>query len=110
MNALHTSLDNSGLTVNVNSTTGGHGVGTPHYNGKALDINQVNGVKVQFLTDNGLMTDVVILQRYLMMQPGVIKVFGPVYNYVKHNGNWVQANSHVSLRQSHSNHIHVEVE
>jgi RHS repeat-associated core domain len=110
VNALHTSLDNSGLTVNVNSTTGGHGVGTPHYNGKAIDINQVGGVKVQFLTDNGLMRDVLILQRNLMMQPGVIKVFGPVYNYVKHNGNWIQANSHVSLRQSHSNHIHVQVE
>lgn len=110
VNALHTSLDESGLSVNVNSTTGGHGVGTPHYNGKALDINQIGGVRVQFLSDNGLMRDVVVLQRNLMMQPGVIKVFGPVYNYVKVDGSWIQARSHVSLQQSHSNHIHVQVE
>lgn len=65
---------------------------------------------MSFLAEKGLTTDIVILQKSLMAQPGVTAVFGSVYNMVKSGDNWIQAASHVELQKQHMNHIHVQVQ
>ena len=100
--AIEDSVVVTGLNVNINSTTGGHSSG-PHVEGRAADINRINGLRV----DNPLNVDNVrTLQEALINHSNTNQVLGPVLNVNK----WHNApQPSPSLINHHRDHIHINV-
>ena len=100
--AIEDSVVGTGLNVNINSTTGGHSSGS-HVQGRAADINRINGLRV----DNPLNVDNVrTLQEALINHSNTNQVLGPVLNVNK----WHNApQPSPSLINNHRNHIHINV-
>lgn len=69
---------NSGVqSVNINSTTGGkHAATSNHYRGKAVDINRVNGLRVDNPANRSAVTDV---QNSFKSESNIRENFGPAF-------------------------------
>jgi hypothetical protein len=48
-NVIEGAVTETGYSININSTTGGHGPRDPHTEGRAVDINRINGIRVSDL-------------------------------------------------------------
>gem|GEM_PF-5995887 len=100
--AIEDAAVDTGFDVNVNSTTGGHASG-PHVQGRAADINRINGLRVDDPANAG---DVRLFQQSLIQHQNTNQVLGPILNVNK----WYNAPPpSQSLINSHSDHIHVNV-
>ena len=110
---LEDSSNNTGLSFNINSSTGGHKSGTPHFEGNAVDVNMVNSSKLY--SDNSRSAfsrnATIELQVEFMSFPQVIKVYGPYGAYQRINNQWYQLPRQrwSKLYVQHRNHIHVQV-
>jgi hypothetical protein len=115
--AIETAVEDTGFDINVNSTTGGqHQTGGPHYDGRAADINRVNGRSV---ADPANRDAVRQLQESLASQPGVNQILGPALSGAVVNGQIQQYDlsrmqgaerlRFQRLIDAHRDHIHVGV-
>jgi RHS repeat-associated protein len=89
----------TGLSININSTTGGHSSG-PHTEGRAVDINRIDGMRV----DNPQNIDNVMgLEQAIINHPNSNQVLGPALNVNK----WYNApQPSPTLIKQHTDHIH----
>ncbi|NNG04021.1 MAG: hypothetical protein HKM95_07960 [Inquilinus sp.] len=91
-----------GLNVNVNSTRRSNSA--PHSEGRAVDINRIDGMRVD---DPRNRANAERLQRELMSMPGVNQVLGPVYNVNVDPTGGVDPVTDQVLIEQHRNHVHV---
>lgn len=96
----------SGLgSMNINSTTGGHGkptqTGSRHNQARAVDINRINGRAVE----GGRAEDVAALQEALARQANVRENFGPAFQ-TKAMSPGGAVTPRPDQRAGHRNHIH----
>ena len=97
----------TGLNVNINSTTGGHPEENQHTKGEAFDINRINEQKV---VDPATRDDVNTLQQALRDQPGIFRNYGPTQQTKTHIRNGVRSDFPIpSQAKEHKNHIHGSV-
>ena len=94
----------TGLDININSTTGGHTAG-PHVQGRAADINQINGMRVD---DPANAANVQALQDALIQHGNANQVLGPARNANIVNGRPVPITNQ-TLINDHQDHIHGNV-
>lgn len=91
----------SGLSINLNSTTGGnHSPTSRHYTGQAVDINMVGGQPVSVTNPN-----VRVLQQSLQGQDNIRENFGPFINTKTLPSGQVKPMPGVA--NQHKTHIHV---
>ncbi|MDD3312931.1 hypothetical protein [Pseudodesulfovibrio sp.] len=96
----------SGLDLNINSTTGGDhgGSRSRHYQGKAIDINKINGIPV---SDPANEENVKKLQEIMREHKGMRECFGPhLQEQIKSNGR----EKIPSMARGHKDHIHFAVQ
>lgn len=95
-------VSSTGLDININSTVRGVG---PHADGRALDINRINGMRV----DDPLNVDNVrALQEAFIRHPNVNQVLGPVHNVDIVRGTSAPIANQI-LIDAHRNHLHINV-
>lgn len=93
-----------GLNVNINSTRRPNS--TPHREGRAIDINRINELRVD---DPANRADVERLQREFMTLPNVNQVLGPIYNVdIDASGRQTPVTKQRIINQ-HRNHLHINV-
>ena len=93
-------------SVNINSTTGGHaGTASRHNSGKAVDINRVNGLRVDSAAGAALANSI---QGVAAQQLNVRENFGPAYTVktVEPGSQPITINN-AALTRSHQNHVHL---
>lgn len=93
-------------SVNINSTTGGHaGTTSRHNSGKAVDINRINGQRVDSATGSAVAGN---LQGVAAQQSNIRENFGPAYTVktVSPGSQPVTINN-AALTRSHQNHVHL---
>lgn len=96
----------TGLRININSTTGGeHGRSdSRHYQGKAVDINEINGLPINH-PDNK--EDVKKLQEAMNKHKGMRECFGPhLQEQIKTKGREKRPDT----AGGHKGHIHFAVQ
>lgn len=93
-----------GLNVNVNSTRRANSV--PHREGRAVDINRINGLRVD---DPANRTIVERLQREFMSLPDVNQILGPVYNVDIDPAGGQTPVTEPGVIDQHRNHLHINV-
>lgn len=93
----------TGYDININSTTGGHTSG-PHVQGRAVDINRINGLRVD--DPNNLY--IKSLQEAFINHGNANQVLGPVYNVNIWNGSSTQIQNQ-RLINAHRDHLHINV-
>ncbi|MBY0512063.1 MAG: hypothetical protein K2P94_18145 [Rhodospirillaceae bacterium] len=101
---------------NINSSTGGlHGTGkpgsSPHYDGRAVDINVVGGLPI---TDPRVKQAADALVKHLQGNTEVDRLFGPYYNGIRGpNGDWQSLNPNFpeprKTIHDHRTHMHVGI-
>ena len=98
-------MTNTELDININSSTGGkHRKNSLHYDGKAVDINRVDGKRVD---DPDNFENVKALQEEFNKHPNIYGNYGPALNTRKNkNGKFV---ARPNLALSHKDHIHISV-
>jgi RHS repeat-associated protein len=103
-NMVEGAVINSGAqSVNVNSTSGGqHAPTSNHYLGKAVDINRVNGQRVDNPANRSAVTDV---QNAFSKEPNVRENFGPVFQEKTLTSGTTPV-SWTQVGEDHQNHIH----
>jgi len=93
-------------SVNINSTTGGHaGTTSRHNGGKAVDINRINGQRVDSAVGASAAAN---LQGAAAQQLNIRENFGPAYTEktVSSGSQPVRINN-AELTRSHQNHVHL---
>lgn len=93
-----------GFNVNVNSTRRPNSV--PHREGRAIDINRINGMRVD---DPGNRANVERLQREFMSLPNVNQVLGPVYNVNIDPSGRQDPVTEQWIIDDHRDHVHINV-
>ncbi len=94
----------TGFDINVNSTTG-HPTSSRHQQGRAADVNRINGVRA----DNPAnVTNVTILQDAMIVHGNANQVLGPVRNVNIWNGATTPI-TNKKLINDHRDHIHINV-
>lgn len=89
-------------SLNINSTTGGtHSKTSFHYYGMALDINKVNGKRID---DPSNAQSVRRVQQLLTKEPNIGECFGPFLN-IRKNGNEIIQKP--LMKEKHLNHLHI---
>ncbi len=90
------------LSININSTTGGtHSKTSFHYYGMAIDINLINGKKIDDPTNS---TNVKRAQQLLSLQADIGECFGPFINIRKKGTQIIQK---PQMKAKHLNHLHI---
>jgi len=90
------------LSVNINSTTGGtHSKTSFHYYGMAIDINLINGKKIDDPTNSA---NVKRVQQLLSLQADIGECFGPFINIRKKGTKITQK---PQMKAKHLNHLHI---
>lgn len=89
-------------SLNINSTTGGtHSKTSFHYYGMALDINQINGKRID---DPSNSQSVRRVQQLLTKEPNIGECFGPFINIRKNGKEVIQK---PLMKDKHLNHLHI---
>ena len=90
------------LSININSTTGGtHSKTSFHYYGMAIDINLINGKKIDDPTNSA---NVKKVQQLLSLQADIGECFGPFINIRKKGTKIIQK---PQMKAKHLNHLHI---
>ena len=93
-----------GLNVNVNSTRRSNS--SRHDQGRAVDINRINDMRVD---DPRNRANVERLQREFMSLPNVNQVLGPVYNFDIYPSGRTDPVTKQSVINNHRDHVHINV-
>ncbi len=104
VDAVEAAAQRVGLNVNINSTRRTNS--TPHGQGRAIDINRINGMRVD---DPQNQANVDRLQREFMSLPNVNQVLGPVHNVNIDAAGRQTPVRNQTLIDDHRNHIHINV-
>jgi len=105
-NALEAAAQDTGFDLNVNSTQRDNNRKSPHKDGRAADINRVNGRRV---SDPAAKDDVDRLAKSLAEQPGVSQVISPDYSVNIAPDGTKTPITDKGILNDHKNHIHVGV-
>lgn len=90
------------LRININSSTGGnHSIRSFHYHGMAVDINLIDGKRVDDISNQ---TNVRNFQSVLAQHPKIAECFGPFIN-IRKRGLLVEKKP--AMRLTHLNHLHI---
>jgi hypothetical protein len=93
-----------GLNVNINSSRRSNS--GPHSEGRAVDINRINDMRVD---DPANRANVERLQREFMTLPNVNQVLGPVYNVNIDPSGGQKPVTDQGIINQHRNHLHINV-
>ncbi|MBL1261267.1 MAG: hypothetical protein COB33_012120 [Thiotrichaceae bacterium] len=92
----------TGLSININSTTGGtHSKKSLHYYGMAIDINLINGKRID---DPSNESNVRRVQRLFSQEQDIGECFGPFIN-IRKNGSTITQKP--QMKSKHLNHLHI---
>lgn len=92
----------TGLSININSTTGGKHTRTSfHYFGMAVDINLINGKRIDDPTNA---SNVRRVQQLLSQEQDIGECFGPFINIRKKGSKVTQK---PQMKAKHFNHLHI---
>jgi hypothetical protein len=111
--AIEDVMSRFGHKININSTTGGgRKPPSPHLHGRGLDVNRIDGMRVD---DPAASKVVGEFQQEFFDNPNVTQVFGPVYNVeisgppgqrvIRHLDRTIERDRR--LIEGHTNHIHI---
>ncbi len=99
---IESAVSSTGLSININSTTGGaHSKRSFHYHGMAVDINRINGKRID---DKSNAADVLKFQQFLEKHSDIGECFGPSINIRKQGTNIVQK---PQMKKKHLDHLHI---
>ncbi|MEO5341655.1 MAG: hypothetical protein H7837_14270 [Magnetococcus sp. MYC-9] len=100
----------TGKNLNISSMAGGdHAKDSDHYQGKAVDINRIDGVHVQKRSKDGKTkadVDAKTVQDAFGAYGSVEKNYGPAYQKEYKKGKWEPAPKQGA---AHQNHIHISI-
>lgn len=101
-NLIETSVRSSGLKININSTTGGkHSSKSFHYYGMAVDINLIQGKRID---DKSNFIAVQKFQNIIAANPNTSECFGPAINIRKRG---LKIEQKPQALKAHLNHLHI---
>ncbi|MCZ4306016.1 hypothetical protein O4G98_14880 [Zoogloeaceae bacterium G21618-S1] len=99
---IETVVKTTNLSININSTTGGvHSPRSFHYHGQALDINRLDGKRIDDVSNGAA---VQVFQQAVAAHVDVAECFGPFINIRKRGA---QVEQRPDLRIRHVNHLHI---
>jgi hypothetical protein len=96
-NALKNAARATGYQININSTTGGHDDG-PHFEGRAVDINSINGIRVVDPASRPLIRELI---RHMQQDQNIGEIIGPTWSGVSNR------NPSKALQAAHEDHLHI---
>ena len=102
--AVEQAVVQTGYTININSMVREPGM-SPHSLGRAIDINVINGIRVDDPASHPLVTS---LANVLLSQPGVNQVISPTVSISVVGGQQIPITNPYLLR-THRDHIHAGV-
>ena len=92
----------SSYSLNINSTTGGtHSKTSFHYYGMAVDINKINGKRIDDPSNSQAVRRV---QQLLTKEENIGECFGPFLNIRKNGKEIIQK---PLMKEKHLNHLHI---